>query len=987
MKKYFEKFFALTVALAMLVTAIPLTGININPTASATEETRKSTKGLRGLQYTDEYIYEAYGDYSIFIFKYIGKAGEYIEIPSEIDGYTVEYIGDKAFSPYGSLHAITNNLELPENESLNNLKVVSVPPTVREIGSYAFYNCKNLEKVYFSEGLEGIWWGAFGGCEKITSFDFPSTLGFVCWGNFEGTAVTEVLFKENTVYDMFDIEDSVFSGSKVVKCTVQSDGVRVWKNAFRNSVVEEVIFEGTITSWEEPVLYSQNNTVKKIVFKAGMPEGVYETLTNDYGYFPHMASDGTFYLDKEPGNYNITSNDKYTYVLDEKNQATIFKYFGKEKDVIVPAKINGYKVIKIGDFSFANKEITSVTLPDSVEKIGAYAFYNCESLEEINAPSKLKEINGYAFCGCKNLKSFEMPNDLNYLGAYAFNRCEKLENINIPDSVTKIHNGVFMDCTGLKEVEMSSNIRSIGISAFEGTSSLAEIDLPESLIFINDRAFHSSGIKNIVLPSSLRILGDYAFESSDIENAVINGNNLDIYWSFDDCLKLKTLELKNGVKSIAGGAFRNLPSLETVIIPETLESIELYAFQNCPNINTIYYNAINCVVDHNLSNALVQIPQRFVFDNCNPKNIIIGDKVEYLGVVLFMECDSIESIKIPDTVITVDRYAFYGCDSLVSVEWNSERKIIGTRAFAKCPKLIEFNFDNIEKTGPLCFNGSGINKAQIGETKNETSSAVAVIDEQAFMECNELSTVGIGGNVTTVKSQAFADCTNLETAVIADTVTEIAEDAFDGCNKLTIYCAEDSYAHSYAQTQGIKVSTFVIAPIPNQTFTGFEIEPEISVTASGDTLNENIDFGVTYANNINVGTADVNVKGKGDFRMFASRANFTIVTKNISNAVIADIPVQDYTGSAITPVITVTDGGKILREGTDYTVTYSNNTAEGKATAKITGKGNYSGTKNVHFEIEQLDMFESIMNELVSFFNSFKARIIAFLAQFKLIRK
>ena len=980
MKKHFKKLLAVTVAVAMLVTAIPLTGINLF--ASATEETRKLTEDFNGLRYTDEYAYGACGNYEIYIHKYIGEAGEYIEIPSEIDGYTVKYIDEKAFSPNGLYSADTNTWRIPDNESLNNLKEITIPPTVTDIRSYAFYNCKNLEKVNFSEGLEGISWGAFKGCEKITSFDFPSTLSYVYSHNFDGTSVTEVTFKKNTYYDWFQVSDHIFSGSKVVKCTVQGDGVWVCTNAFSNSVVKEVIFEGTISRWDDNVLDAKNNTVEKIVFKAGMPEGVYEYLVNDNGYFPHTASDGTFYFDKEPGNYNIFSNKGFTYAVNENNQATVFKYFGAEKDVTVPNAINGYTVVKIGDYSFANKGITSVTLPDSVEKIGAYAFYSCESLEVVNVPSKLKEINGYAFCGCKNLKAFELPEDLNYLGTYAFSRCEKIESVKIPDSITKINNGVFMDCTGLKEIEMSSNIRTIGISGFENTTSLEEIDLPDSLIIIDDRAFHSSGIKSVVFPSSLEYLMEDVFDGSGIVNAVIDGKNIEIFWAFDDCLQLETVEFKNGVKAIMNGAFYNCPSLKTVIIPEKLESIELYAFNKCENLETVYYNAINCEVDTNLTN-----PNYSVFEKCNPEKIIIGDKVEYLGTALFMNCDTVESIKIPDSVTKVDGYAFYSCDSLVSVEWNADRKIIGRRAFANCPKLTDFNFDNIEKSNSSCFYGSGIRNAQIGEAKNETASAVEVIATQAFMECSELSTVGIGGKVTTVEQQAFADCTNLETAVIADTVTEIAEDAFDGCDKLTIYCCEDSYAHSYAQTQGIKVSTFVIAPIPNQTFTGFEIEPEVSVTASGDTLNENIDFGVTYANNVNVGKADVNVKGKGDFRMFASRANFTIVTKSIANVSIAGIPVQDYTGNAVTPVITITDGGKILKEGTDYTVTYSNNTAEGKASIKIIGKGNYSGSKTVSFEIAQLDLADIILNEITSFFNSLRARIMAFFEQFKLIRK
>ena len=147
---------------------------------------------------------------------------------------------------------------------------------------------------------------------------------------------------------------------------------------------------------------------------------------------------------------------------------------------------------------------------------------------------------------------------------------------------------------------------------------------------------------------------------------------------------------------------------------------------------------------------------------------------------------------------------------------------------------------------------------------------------------------------------------------------------------------------------------------------------EISVSALGNKLAENVDFGVTYANNVNVGNADVTVKGKGDFRMLASKANFTIVTKNIAKVTVAHVADQPYTGEAVTPKLTVTDGVKYLVEGKDYTVTYYNNVEEGTATVKITGKGNYSGLATTSFviseETEELNFFEKLIAAIENFF-------------------
>ncbi|MFT9078497.1 beta strand repeat-containing protein [Ethanoligenens sp.] len=80
---------------------------------------------------------------------------------------------------------------------------------------------------------------------------------------------------------------------------------------------------------------------------------------------------------------------------------------------------------------------------------------------------------------------------------------------------------------------------------------------------------------------------------------------------------------------------------------------------------------------------------------------------------------------------------------------------------------------------------------------------------------------------------------------------------------------------------------------------------------------------------------------------------FTTVQKNLTDAMVTDIAAQTYTGSAIKPGITVTDGAATLTEGTDYSVSYSGNTAAGTATAKVTGIGGYAGEVQKTFTIGQ----------------------------------
>ncbi len=143
-----------------------------------------------------------------------------------------------------------------------------------------------------------------------------------------------------------------------------------------------------------------------------------------------------------------------------------------------------------------------------------------------------------------------------------------------------------------------------------------------------------------------------------------------------------------------------------------------------------------------------------------------------------------------------------------------------------------------------------------------------------------------------------------------------------------------------------------VASIPTQVYTGSAIEPVVTVKDGETTLTLGTDYEVAYSNNVNAGTATVTITGKGNYSG-ETAATFTIIPKAVTNdgITIAAIADRTYTGSAIEPEVTVTDGGTTLTLGTDYTIGYSANVNVGTATATISGKGNYSGEKAATFTI------------------------------------
>ena len=109
------------------------------------------------------------------------------------------------------------------------------------------------------------------------------------------------------------------------------------------------------------------------------------------------------------------------------------------------------KVKEITD-EMIREDITSIIIPDSVDRIGYKAFSWCESLKSINIPNSVKSIREYAFAGCKSLISINIPDLVESIGNDAFYNCKSLISINIPDSVKSIGEEAFFWCESLKEV-------------------------------------------------------------------------------------------------------------------------------------------------------------------------------------------------------------------------------------------------------------------------------------------------------------------------------------------------------------------------------------------------------------------------------------------------------------------------------------------------------------------------------------------------------
>ena len=144
----------------------------------------------------------------------------------------------------------------------------------------------------------------------------------------------------------------------------------------------------------------------------------------------------------------------------------------------------------------------------------------------------------------------------------------------------------------------------------------------------------------------------------------------------------------------------------------------------------------------------------------------------------------------------------------------------------------------------------------------------------------------------------------------------------------------------------------ITVPTLNYVYRGRDLKPTVTVRdTDGNKLKEGTDYTYTIANCKNVGTATITVKGKGKYTGTGTK-KFNVVQADIADASVSGLdPSYMYTGSAVKPVPTLKYKSYKLVNGTDFTLSYSNNTSKGTATVTVRGKGNFKGSLSKTFKI------------------------------------
>lgn len=212
--------------------------------------------------------------------------------------------------------------------------------------------------------------------------------------------------------------------------------------------------------------------------------------------------------------------------------------------VTIPEEVDGYKVVKIGDKSFAGCSLSALKIPNTVKEIGIAAFDNCTNLSSVSLGDGLEVISLYAFRGCTSLESVIFPTSTTTIGPDSFSGCTSLKTIQLPYSLEQLYQGVFAGCSELRSVSLPSSLKIVHPSSFSNCSKLASIIIPQSIEKIEDHAFSNcESLTNVEIPEGVTSIGSYAFGG---------------------CSNLTSITLPKTLKTLVNEAFRNCIRLKSV---------------------------------------------------------------------------------------------------------------------------------------------------------------------------------------------------------------------------------------------------------------------------------------------------------------------------------------------------------------------------------------------------------------------------------------
>ena len=344
------------------------------------------------------------------------------------------------------------------------------------------------------------------------------------------------------------------------------------------------------------------------------------------------------------GTLTVTTNEGTTAWKDTWTNALIYS-----NDVVSPHDIKniiiGDKVTEIGDYAFSQVNITEITIPNSVTRIGRSAFNSCNNLTEVIIPDSVTYIGEWAFTFCQNLTEITIPNSVTRIGYEAFSGCTALTQINaaqkrenldyekdfsyyyavdgvlfsesnhvvLSDIDVQVYYNHFLVAYPVGRTDshyaIPDEVTYISDEAFAYSKHLTSVTIPDSITHIGRAFAHCVALTEVSIPAKVSMVARTAFYGcTSLININVSPDNERYYYSIDGVLFYGIAErndmrlvqyppgrtdsvyvVPEGVTQILRSAFAYSSSLTEVIFPASVSRIEEQPFYECTSLTSLTF--------------------------------------------------------------------------------------------------------------------------------------------------------------------------------------------------------------------------------------------------------------------------------------------------------------------------------------------------------------------------------------------------------------
>ena len=692
------------------------------------------------------------------------------------------------------------------------VKKVTVPEGVRLIKNLAFHGCTALTTVVLPSSLEEMTEYTFYQCTNLKTVSLDTANSKLTKIGRYSFAYCEKLTGFDIPSLLKELEEGVFADCSSLEKIIIPDTVeKIGGSVFGGCTnVTEIKIPGTVKEASDFALFGCDK-----VITAELPISMV-TLANlqrsDDLETLVIVDDGSTEL---PDKDALNKKKKLKKVVFPDSLTSIPKAFCMSasalEDVKLPANL---KIISNASFSECTN-LKTIDLPDTVTEIGAFAFEST-GLTSITIPASVETVDDTAFIDNTSLTDATFPAGK----GISFEGCTSLVNVKINNNPTKIDDSMFRKCSSLASIELPDTVTEIGKYAFADCTSLKDFTIPDGIKSIGEAAFYNSGITSLVVPESVETIDKLAF--SHMANLVSATIPAGYGITFSGCTSLKTAKITGNLTAIDDWMFNNCGQLSDFDIPDSVTRIGYSAFSGTALKEAVIPAGVTEIDD-------------WAFGECqNLEKAVLPDGLKSIGEAAFYECPELTDSNIPDSVTTLGGYAFSCCPKLKDMTIPDTIDNFGECVFEDTPGVTidtsrKYFIPTVEGIKDLSYTGSEITQPDMEITVNGMTLKEDSDYEVSYSSNTEIGTATMDINF---KGQYVGHLTRTFNVVQTD-----------------------------MSGDGITVTG-----IHNTRYTGKKIVmSKLAVQAGGRTLTPGTDYTVAYKNNLNPGTAEITITGKGNY--------------------------------------------------------------------------------------------------------------------------